>query len=118
MNCTGRKFLGLAQYLNERSRRVWAALEARALGFGGVAMVARATGVRSVTSVPEPTIPGWTVDVLLSVWHLVAVTKKTTKILRAKSPQMTLSVTLSLSTLVDRSPYAPSYTFHGRQSMI
>ncbi len=26
------KFLGLAEYLNERSRRIWAALEARALG--------------------------------------------------------------------------------------
>ena len=43
------KFLGLAEYLNERSRRIWAALEARALGFGGVAMVARATGIHRDT---------------------------------------------------------------------
>ncbi|MCL5971514.1 MAG: ISAzo13 family transposase, partial [Firmicutes bacterium] len=45
------KFIGLAQYLNERSRRVWAALEARALGYGGGAMVARATGL---TVIPLP----------------------------------------------------------------
>ena len=43
------KFLGLTQYLNERSRRVWAALEARARGFGGVTMVARATGIHRDT---------------------------------------------------------------------
>jgi hypothetical protein len=43
------KFLGLAPYLNERSRRVWAALEARALGFGGIAMVERATGIHRDT---------------------------------------------------------------------
>ncbi len=51
------KFLGLAQYLNERSRRVWAALEARALGFGGVALVARATGIHrdTITAGLQPT---------------------------------------------------------------
>ncbi|MDA8206469.1 MAG: hypothetical protein M0Z36_10395 [Thermaerobacter sp.] len=43
------KFLGFTQYLNERSRRVWAALEVRALGFGVVAMVARATGIHRDT---------------------------------------------------------------------
>jgi hypothetical protein len=37
------KFSALAPVLNERSRRVWAATEAQALGHGGIAVVARAT---------------------------------------------------------------------------
>ena len=40
-----RKFSELAPYLNERTRRMWAATEAHALGFGGVVIVARATGM-------------------------------------------------------------------------
>ena len=40
-----RKFSELAPYLNERTRRMWAATEAHALGFGGVVIVARATGL-------------------------------------------------------------------------
>jgi hypothetical protein len=32
-------------HLNERSRRIWAALEANALGYGGISLVARATGI-------------------------------------------------------------------------
>ena len=39
------KFKALAPALNERSRRVWAATEARALGHGGIAAVSRATGI-------------------------------------------------------------------------
>lgn len=39
------KYRVFAPYLNERTRRVWAAVEARVLGYGGVAMVARATGL-------------------------------------------------------------------------
>ena len=39
------RFLDLADTLNERQRRLWAAAEARALGFGGISLVARATGV-------------------------------------------------------------------------
>ena len=35
--------------LTERSRRVWAATEARALGYGGITVVARATGLSSAT---------------------------------------------------------------------
>jgi len=35
----------LAPALNERQRRLWAAAEANALGYGGVTLVARATGV-------------------------------------------------------------------------
>ena len=33
----------------ERSRRLWAATEARALGYGGIALVARATGLSPAT---------------------------------------------------------------------
>ena len=38
-----RKFLGLRRSLDERGRRLWAATEARALGLGGPALIARAT---------------------------------------------------------------------------
>ena len=38
-----RKFWGLRRSLDERGRRLWAATEARALGRGGPALVARAT---------------------------------------------------------------------------
>jgi hypothetical protein len=43
------KYSGLAPVLNERSRRLWAATEARALGHGGTALVARATGISRST---------------------------------------------------------------------
>ena len=39
----------LAPTLTERSRRVWAATEARAVGRGGIALVARATGISTST---------------------------------------------------------------------
>jgi hypothetical protein len=39
------KFSILQPHLNERSRRIWAASEAKALGYGGVSLVARATGI-------------------------------------------------------------------------
>ena len=39
----------LAQQLDERSRRVWAASEAMTLGYGGIAAVARATGIAPST---------------------------------------------------------------------
>jgi hypothetical protein len=39
------RFHDLAGTLNERQRRLWAAAEAKALGYGGVSLVARATGV-------------------------------------------------------------------------
>jgi hypothetical protein len=35
--------------LNERSRRLWAAAEANALGYGGVSLVVKATGITAVT---------------------------------------------------------------------
>lgn len=41
----GQKFRALASHLNEHTRRVWAATEAGVLGYGGISLVARATGI-------------------------------------------------------------------------
>lgn len=43
------KYPGLLPYLNERQRRLYLAVEARAFGQGGIARVARATGVSRPT---------------------------------------------------------------------
>jgi hypothetical protein len=43
------RYTGLLPYLNERQRRLYLAVEARGLGHGGVARVARATGVSRPT---------------------------------------------------------------------
>ena len=43
------KYLSLSGLLNERSRRVWAATEARSLGRGGIAAVVAATRMSSAT---------------------------------------------------------------------
>jgi transposase len=43
------KYQALAPVLTERSRRLWAATEARALGHGGIALVERATGISRST---------------------------------------------------------------------
>jgi hypothetical protein len=43
------KFLVLDPLLDERSRRLWAACEARALGWGGIAVVSQATGLSRTT---------------------------------------------------------------------
>lgn len=40
-----RKFLRLEPELNERTRRIWAAIEAMEPGHGGIMTVAKATGV-------------------------------------------------------------------------
>jgi transposase len=45
----GERFRALAGELDERRRRVWAAAEARACGRGGIAAVARATGISEAT---------------------------------------------------------------------
>ncbi len=45
------KYRMLKQSLNERSRRLWAAAEARALGYGGASLVVRATGISRSTIV-------------------------------------------------------------------
>ena len=39
------RFEGLASTLDERQRRLWAAAEARAWGYGGVSLVSRSTGI-------------------------------------------------------------------------
>ena len=43
------RFLALAPHLSERSRRMFAATEARAAGYGGIAAVVRATGIAAST---------------------------------------------------------------------
>lgn len=43
------KYRSLSGSLTERSRRLWAASEATALGHGGIALVERATGVSRST---------------------------------------------------------------------
>lgn len=43
------KYAVMAPVLDERQRRVWLGVEARALGRGGVSAVARATGVSRTT---------------------------------------------------------------------
>ncbi len=45
------KFAALVPVLTERSRRLWAATEALALGHGGIALVERATGISRSTVV-------------------------------------------------------------------
>lgn len=39
------RFSELGSVLNERDRRLWAAVEAKALGYGGISVVARVTGI-------------------------------------------------------------------------
>ena len=43
------KFAALGPYLDEQSRRRWAAVEARAIGRGGIERVAEATGLSRTT---------------------------------------------------------------------
>lgn len=45
----GERFRALAPELSERGRRIWAASEARAVGRGGIAAVARASGIAENT---------------------------------------------------------------------
>ena len=45
----GERFRALAPELDERRRRLWAAAEARSAGWGGIAGVARATGISEAT---------------------------------------------------------------------
>ena len=65
INALEGKYIELLDDLDERGRRRWAAVEARALGHGGIAAVARATGLSDRTirtglkelDAPEP-LPG------------------------------------------------------------
>jgi transposase len=43
------KYEKLLPYLNEKTRRIWAGIEARSLGWGGVTQVSRATGLSRTT---------------------------------------------------------------------
>lgn len=43
------KYAAVASYLDERARRIWAATESRALGYGGDALVSAATGLARET---------------------------------------------------------------------
>ncbi len=43
------KYAGVAPVLDERSRRVWAATESQAIGYGGDALVSAATGLARAT---------------------------------------------------------------------
>ena len=43
------KYKSVFHYLNEKGRRIWAASEAKTLGYGGVAAVAKATGISRTT---------------------------------------------------------------------
>lgn len=43
------KYESIKPYLNERTRRIWAATESKAIGHGGVSEVARATGMSRTT---------------------------------------------------------------------
>ena len=43
------KYATLSPYLDERTRRIWAAVEAMNMGWGGVSRVAEATGMSRAT---------------------------------------------------------------------
>src|SRR3954471_11148261 len=43
------KYISLEPVLDERARRLWAATEARALGWGGISQVSEATGLSRIT---------------------------------------------------------------------
>ncbi len=45
----GDKYFVLQKVLDERARRLWAATEARTLGFGGISLVANQTGLARST---------------------------------------------------------------------
>ena len=42
---TKKKFEDISSYLNERTRRIWAATEAKSYGWGGITLVSQATGI-------------------------------------------------------------------------
>jgi hypothetical protein len=48
-NAIRERFAALSRHLRERDRRLWAASEARAAGYGGIAAVSAATGIAAST---------------------------------------------------------------------
>lgn len=65
------KYATLSPYMDERTRRIWAAVEAQSLGWGGVSRVAEATGMsratiyagvqelESLSQTPNEVMPPW-----------------------------------------------------------
>lgn len=49
LQCLKQKYSRMLAHLDERGRRIWAATEAKAIGYGGVSLVQRATGISRVT---------------------------------------------------------------------
>jgi hypothetical protein len=59
------KYEPLKYVLNEKSRRLWSAGEAKALGWGGVSVVSRATGLsRTTITTVTQTINTWGLTVV------------------------------------------------------
>lgn len=50
VNSVRQKYISLKPFLNERSRRLWAAAEAKTLGRGGKVLVSQATNLSRITS--------------------------------------------------------------------
>jgi len=59
------RFAAISPHLNERQRRLWVGSEARALGRGGVSLVARATGIsrptvhKALEELDAPPLASW-----------------------------------------------------------
>jgi hypothetical protein len=67
------KYATLSPYLDERTRRIWAAVEARSMGWGGVSRVAQATGMSRATiyaGVQELESLNQAPDEVMSPWQL------------------------------------------------
>ncbi len=43
------KYEWISEYLNEKSRRIWAATEANSIGWGGITIISKATGIDTKT---------------------------------------------------------------------
>ena len=43
--CIQNKYIKISSYLNERSRRIWAAIESESIGYGVQKIVRKATGL-------------------------------------------------------------------------
>ena len=43
------KYEWISEHLNEKSRRIWAATEANSIGWGGITIISKATGIDAKT---------------------------------------------------------------------
>ena len=69
------KYATLSPYMDERTRRIWAAVEARSMGWGGVSRVAEATGMSRATitaGVQELELLTQTTNEVLPTWQIRA----------------------------------------------